>query len=203
MRQGTPRGRVPPPPMPPPTLCPYVPEGPRRVTSRGASPAPLQSTVKVWGTRALTLGPSPGPEHLTLLGSTTSFTGTRKGLPVVEGAAQRRQGMGWGWGQHGHGGTVAVGSTQPRGQQGQCGHGVNRGMGTGTAQGQHEYGDSTGTESVWAQHGVSVSMESACPWGHQGHSHGGGTRTEFSMSLRSVCAQAQHGVNGDTGTPKP
>lgn len=77
----------------PPTSCPYVPEGPRRVTSRGASPAPLQSTVKVWGTLALTLGPSPGPEHLTLLGSTTSFTGTRKGLPAAVGAGQGGDGV--------------------------------------------------------------------------------------------------------------
>lgn len=98
-----------------PTACPRIPEGPSSVTSRGASPAALQSTVKVWGTRALTLGPSPGPEHFTLLGSTTSFTGTRKGLPVAAGRGQRGQGgsvaMGSAWAQHGD--CMAMGSTWP------------------------------------------------------------------------------------------
>lgn len=64
--------------------CPRhsVPVGPSTATCRGARPAWLQSTVKVWGTRALTPAPSPGPEHFTFPGSTTSFTGTRNGLPV-------------------------------------------------------------------------------------------------------------------------
>lgn len=60
---------------------PNVPEGPKTFTSKGASPALVQSTVNVWGTRARTPAPKPGPEHFTLLGSTTSLTGTRKGLP--------------------------------------------------------------------------------------------------------------------------
>ena len=59
-----------------------IPVGPSTATCRGARPAWLQSTVKVWGTRALTPAPSPGPEHFTFPGSTTSFTGTRNGLPA-------------------------------------------------------------------------------------------------------------------------
>lgn len=74
--------RVPCPHLPPPCPRHPIPVGPSTATCRGARPAWLQSTVKVWGTRALTPAPSPGPEHFTFPGSTTSFTGTRNGLPV-------------------------------------------------------------------------------------------------------------------------
>lgn len=59
----------------------FSPVGPYSSTSSGATPALLQSTVKVWGTWALTPLPRPGPEHFTLLGSTSSLTGTLNGLP--------------------------------------------------------------------------------------------------------------------------
>ena len=68
--------------LPPPCPRQSIPVGLSTATCRGARPAWLQSTVKVWGTRALTPAPSPGPAHFTFPGSTTSFTGTRKGLPA-------------------------------------------------------------------------------------------------------------------------
>lgn len=58
-----------------------LPVGPYSWTTRGASPALLLSTVKVWGTCARTPISRPGPKHLTLLGSTSSRTGTLNGLP--------------------------------------------------------------------------------------------------------------------------
>lgn len=63
----------------------YLPRGPMTLTSSGARPALLLSTVKDCKTRARTPEPSPGPAILTLLGSTTSFTGTLKGLPRKRG----------------------------------------------------------------------------------------------------------------------
>lgn len=61
----------------------YLPFGPWTFTSRGATPALLVSTVKDWGTLALTTpGVRPGPEHFTLDESTTSCTGTLNGLPT-------------------------------------------------------------------------------------------------------------------------
>lgn len=59
----------------------FSPLGPATTTSRGATPALLVSTVKDCGTLARTAVPRPGPAIFTLLGSTTSFTGTLKGLP--------------------------------------------------------------------------------------------------------------------------
>lgn len=59
----------------------FLPLGPVTTTSRGAIPALLASTVKDWGILARTAVPRPGPAIFTLLGSTTSFTGTLKGLP--------------------------------------------------------------------------------------------------------------------------
>lgn len=58
------------------------PLGPRTLTSSGAKPALLLSTVKDCWMRARTPEPRPGPATLTLLGSTTSLAGTLKGLPV-------------------------------------------------------------------------------------------------------------------------
>lgn len=60
----------------------FLPLGPATTTSRGATPALLVSTVKDWGILARTAVPRPGPAIFTLLGSTTSFTGTLKGLPA-------------------------------------------------------------------------------------------------------------------------
>lgn len=57
------------------------PLGPRTLTSNGARPALLLSTVKDCGMHARTQELRPGPAILTLLGSTTSFEGTLKGLP--------------------------------------------------------------------------------------------------------------------------
>lgn len=62
----------------------FLPLGPATTTSRGATPALLVSTVKDWGILARTAVPRPGPAIFTLLGSTTSFTGTLKGLPGSE-----------------------------------------------------------------------------------------------------------------------
>lgn len=59
----------------------FLPLGPATTTSRGATPALLVSTVKDCGILARTAVPRPGPAIFTLLGSTTSFTGTLKGLP--------------------------------------------------------------------------------------------------------------------------
>lgn len=62
----------------------YLPRGPRTLTSKGARPALLLSTVKDCKMWARMPELSPGPVILTLLGSTTSFTGTLKGLPGKE-----------------------------------------------------------------------------------------------------------------------
>lgn len=62
----------------------FLPLGPVTATDRGATPALLQSTVKDCGILARTPEPTPGPEIFTLLESTTSFTGTLNGLPIMQ-----------------------------------------------------------------------------------------------------------------------
>lgn len=113
------------PPLPP---RPHVPVGPSSVTSRAARPAALTSTVKLWGSRARTLGPSPGPEHVTFEASTASRTRTRNGLPVWrrgsvhEGGSMGQgrvatanvsMGPAWEWGQRGNGVSMKARSTWP------------------------------------------------------------------------------------------